>query len=175
MTTKNRTLVFIAVLTVSLMMVFLMVGAASAGSDTTDTVCVTGYVINHREIVVDGTEFTPTLRVEAVNASGQSVLADVDSSGYFKFEKLPVGDYNFRMQLPEGWDGLVPTTARGGVAETGVTTLDKKSDCYRLVFKIRRLFDLTVIKWEELLNATVQPGVDWEITATPVKDPYVKA
>ena len=68
-----------------------------------------------------------------------------------------------------------PPPSVGGVAETGVTTLDKKSDCYRIVFKIRRLFDLTVIKWEELLNATVQPGVDWEITATPVKDPYVKA
>ena len=134
---------------------------------------MTGYVINHREIVVNGTEFTPTLRVEAVDATGQSVFADVDENGYFKFEKLPVGDYNFKMQLPMGWDGLVPTTVRDGMAETGVTKLEKKSDCYRIVFKIRRLFDLTVIKWEELLNFTVQPGVDWDITATPVGDPYV--
>ncbi|MCC6615020.1 MAG: hypothetical protein IT320_16200, partial [Anaerolineae bacterium] len=160
-----------AAILAALLMVVMLASFASAGS--ADTVCVTGYVINHREIVVNGTEFSPTLRVEAVNASGQSVFADVDASGYFKFEKLPVGDYNFRMQLPESWDGLVPATERGGIAETGVTRLEKRSDCYRIVFKIRRLFDLTVIKWEELLNFTVQPGVDWEITATPVGDPYV--
>ena len=114
-------------------------------------------------------------RVEAVDASGQSVFADVDSNGYFKFENLPVGDSNFRMQLPEGWDGLVPTTAVGGVAEAGVTKLEKHKDGYRIVFKIRRVFDLTVIKWEELLNATVQPGVDWQIRATPENDRNVKA
>jgi hypothetical protein len=172
MLVSKRVFVGGAAILAALLMVVMLAGFASAGS--ADTVCMTGYVINHREIVVDGTKFTPTLRVEAVNASGQSVFADVDSSGYFKFEKLPVGDYNFRMQLPEGWDALVPTTERGGIAETGVTKLEKKSDCYRIVFKIRRLFDITVIKWEELLNATVQPGVDWEITATPVKDPFVK-
>jgi len=61
------------------------------------------------------------------------------------------------------------------VAETGMTELTEKDGCYRIVFKIRRLFDLTVLKWEELLNATVRPGEGWEITATPVKDPYVKA
>ena len=118
-----------------------------------NTVCVTGYVINHRELAVDGTKFVPPLRVEAVPAGGgPSYFADVDSNGFFKFENLPVGDYNFRMQLPPGWDGLVPTAADGGVAETGVTTLEKQSDCYRIVFKIRRLFDLTGIKWEELLK-----------------------
>jgi len=160
-----------AAILVALLLVMIPAGFASAGGDT---VCVTGYVINHREIVVDGTRFTPPLRVEAVPASGgSSYFADVDSNGYFKFDNLPVGDYNFKMQLPQGWDGLVPTATLGGVAETGVTTLKKQSDCYRIVFKIRRLFDLTVIKWEELLNATVQPGVDWEITATPVGDPYV--
>jgi hypothetical protein len=162
-----------AALVAALLMVILLTGFASAG--TADTACVTGYVINHRELVVNGTEFTPTLRVEAVNASGQSVFADVDKSGYFKFEKLPVGDYNFRMQLPESWDGLIPTATRGGVAETGVTKIEKQSSCYRIVFKIRRLFDLTVLKWEELLNARVQPGVEWDITATPVNDPYVRA
>ena len=141
-----------------------------------NTVCVTGYAINHSEIVVDGTKFTPPLRVEAVPAGGSpSYFADVDSNGFFKFENLPVGDYNFRMQLPPGWDGLVPTTARGGVAETGITTLEKQSDCYHIVFKIRRFFDLTVIKWEELHNATVQPSMDWEITASPVGDKFVKA
>jgi hypothetical protein len=174
MSISKRLFVGGAAILAALLMVAILTGFASAG--TAETVCVTGYVINHRELAVNGTEVTPTLRVEAVDARGQSVFADVDKSGYFKFEKLPAGDYNFRMQLPDGWDGLVPATARGGLAETGVTTLDKRSDCYRIVFKIRRLFDLTVFKWEELLtSANVQPGVDWEITATPVKDPYVKS
>ena len=162
-----------AAILVALLLVMIPAGIASAGGDT---VCVTGYVINHREIVVDGTQFTPPLVVEAAPVGGgSSYFANVDSNGYFKFDNLPVGDYNFKMQLPQDWDGLVPTAIRSGVADTGVTTLKKQSDCYRIVFKIRRLFDLTVIKWEELLNnATVQPGVDWEITATPVGDPYVK-
>jgi hypothetical protein len=162
-----------AAILAALLLVVMLAGFASAGS--VDTVCVTGYVINHREIVVDGTKFTPHLRVEAVPSGGQSVFADVDKNGYFKFEKLPVGNYNFRMQLPESWDGLVPLAGVGSVADTGVTKLEKQKDCYRIVFKIRRLFDLTVIKWEELLNTTVQPGVDWEITATPDDDPFVKA
>ncbi len=175
MTTKYRTLIFTATLTVSLLMVGVLAGLASAGSNTGDTACATGYVINHREIVMDGTKFTPPLVVEAVPVGGASYFANVDSNGYLKFDNLPVGDYSFRMQLPEGWDGLVPTTVLNGVAETGVTKLKKlkkHEDCYRIVFKIRRLFDLTVIKWEELLDATVQPGEDWEITATPVGDPY---
>ena len=170
MSVSKRMFAVGAAILVALLMVMIPAGFASAGGDT---VCVTGYVINHREIVVDGTKFTPPLRVEAVG-TGPSLFADVDSNGHFKFENLPVGDWNFRMQLPEGWDGLVPTTAVGGVAETGITKLEKQNDCYRIVFKIRRVFDLTVIKWEELLNATVQPGVDWEITATPDGDPYVK-
>ena len=61
MTTKYRTLIFTATLTVSLLMVFVLAGSASASSSTGDTACVTGYVINHSEFVVDGTRFTPPL------------------------------------------------------------------------------------------------------------------
>jgi hypothetical protein len=31
-----------------------------------------------------------------------------------------------------------------------------------------------VLKWEEKLDGTVTPGVGWEITATPIDDPFVK-
>ncbi len=31
-----------------------------------------------------------------------------------------------------------------------------------------------VVKWEELLDGTLQPGAGWTITATPVNDPFVK-
>lgn len=175
MSRRLRTLSLVIALAV-IAVFFVLAGLASANGTTNDkTVCVDGYVINHREFPVDATQLTLTLRVEAIDAAGQTVFADVDEKGYFQFEELAVGKWNFRMQLPESWDGIVPLAARDRVAETGMTELKEKDGCYRIVFKIRRLFDLTVLKWEELLNATVQPGEGWEITATPVKDPYVKA
>jgi hypothetical protein len=165
----------------ALVMLFAFSSIVFAGGDTPangPVVCVDGYVINHRELAVDGTKTTPSLLVDAVDATGATITVPVDSKGYFKFEKLPAGDWNFKSQLPADWEGIVPVAARGGVAETGVTALAEKKDpkdCYRIVFKIRRVFDVTVIKWEELLDGTVRPGADWEITFTPVKDPFVKA
>ena len=55
-----------------------------------------------------------------------------------------------------------------------MTTLKEQDACYRIVFKVRRVFGVMVVKWEELGDGTVQPGADWTITATPVKDPFVK-
>ena len=171
----NRKFALVAALTLALVMLLSMAGGAFAGSQSADTVCLDGYVINHREVPVDATKTSTALVVEAVNSSGLTATATVDSNGYFKFNPLPAGDWNFRLQLPEEWDGLAPLADRGGVAETGLTTLDAQDTCYRIVFKIRRLFDLTVIKWEELLDGSVQPGADWQINLTPDGDPYVKA
>ena len=53
------------------------------------TICVDGYVINHREIAVDGTKTDPALYVEAVGANG-TYSATVASNGYFKFKSLPL-------------------------------------------------------------------------------------
>lgn len=167
---KTRVATYAAALVLALVAVFIFGGTAFA-DDT--TVCVDGYVINHREVAVDGTKTTPALSVEAVGANGP-VSATVGSNGYFKFEELAVGDWNFRLQLPEAWDGIVPLADRGGIAETGLTALPEKTGCYRIMFKIRRQFGVIVIKWEELLDGTVQPGEDWVITATPVKDPFAK-
>ncbi len=175
---KYRTLVWAMALVAALTMLFGLSTFVLAGSDTptapTATVCVDGYVINHRELAVDGTKTTPPLEVMAVGQMG-SFSAPVGKDGYFKFEKLPVGDWNFQMQLPEGWEGIVPQAERGGLAETGLTPLAEKKDCYRIVFKLRRLFEVVVIKWEEQLDGTVRPGEGWVITATPYKDPFVKA
>jgi hypothetical protein len=173
---RNRSLAFALALVVALAVFVVFAGAAlAAGGDdtkaTTDVICVDGYVINHRELAVNGTKVD--LAVEAVSATG-TYSATVDANGYFKFKDIPAGDYNFRMQLPDGWEGIVPQADRAGIAETGITTLKTKDGCYRIVFKIRRVFDVIVIKWEELLDFTVRPGEGWTITATPVKDPYVK-
>ena len=55
------------------------------------------------------------------------------------------------------------------------TMLVENDECYRIVFKIRRLFDITAIKWKESLDGAVAPAQGWSITFTPVKDPFVKA
>jgi hypothetical protein len=169
----NRKLAFVVALGAALVMLFVLSSVAFAGSDTTKTVCVDGYVINHREIVVNGTKTDPALVVEAVSASG-IYTAPVASNGYFKFKDLPEGEWIFRMQLPEGWEGIVPAAEIAGVAETTATKLDHQDACYRIIFKIRRVFGVMAVKWEELLDGTVQPGEGWTITATPVKDPFVK-
>lgn len=174
MSGRNRSPIFVMALVFALFAFFVFAGAAFAadGNEKADgVICVDGYVINHREIAVDGSKVE--LFVEAVGAN-QTFRTAVGSDGYFKFTDLPAGDYNFLLDLPADWEGIVPEAGRGGVAETGVTPLSEQDACYRIVFKIRRVFDVIVIKWEELLDFTVRPGEGWEITATPVKDPFVK-
>jgi len=175
---KNRTLVFAVAFAAALGMLFGWSSVVSAGSDTPTaptraTVCVDGYVINHREVAVDGTRTDPPLVVEAVGQMG-SASAPVGSNGYFKFDELIVGDWNFQIQLPDGWEGIVPQAERGGLAETGFASLAERKGCYRVVFKLRRVFEVVVIKWEERLDGSVRGGEGWVITATPVKDPFVK-
>jgi len=186
----KRKLVFGVALVVALSMLFILSSVAFAGTNqptktTASTVCVDGYVINNQEVPVDGTKTDPALYVAAIGSTG-SYSATVASSGYFKFESLPVssdpntpnavaqGDWNFQMQLPQDWEGIAPAADNAGLAETGVTTLKEQDACYRIVFKVRRVFGVMVVKWEELLDGTVQPGANWTITAAPVDDPYVK-
>jgi len=226
MKTKKLRKYWVAVsIIAAIAMLFTMTGVSLAsstqyGGDTNNdegaTVCVDGYVINHREEPVDGTELglkvyafglpgtmsmaelpdysaqdmtAEDLEAAAASADesgmmqteGESAMTfvikkvEVDEDGYFDFEDLPAGYYySFAMALPADWDGLVPQAPRGGILWTGWTQLDERDDddCYRIVFKIRRLFDVTVIKWEELQDGTVQPGEGWEITFTPQGDPF---
>ncbi len=116
----NRRLAFTVAIGAALVMLFVLTSVAFAGTDTTKTICVDGYVINHRELAVDGTKTTPPLYVEAVGANG-IYSATVASNGYFKFKDLPEGEWNFQLQLPEGWEGIVPAAEIAGIAETGVT------------------------------------------------------
>lgn len=150
--------------------------ATGAAQETKSTICVDGYVINHRELPVDGTKTKPPLVVEAVMSGTNQVVAtaSVGKDGYFKFASLTAGTYNFTLQLPGGWEGIVPIARLGGTAETGFTEFKKSSTCYRIIFKIRRLVTIPVLKWEEKLDGTVIPGDDWKITATPVNDPFAK-
>jgi hypothetical protein len=134
-------------------------------------VVVQGWVINHRELPVDGTRTPAPLAVTAVAPDGTVVTADVASDGYFQLSLTP-DVWNFQMQLPADWDGIVPVAARAGLAQTGCTPLPGNSQPYLIVFKIRRLFDVTALKWEESPTGTVQPGVGWRITFQPVRDPF---
>ena len=215
---KYRKLMVLVALIAALTMLATMTGVSfAAGGGTTngeeETTCVIGYVINHRELVVDGTKFDPQLSVmyaasgasaevaapvaatEAVTATAPMTATEavtavqaveaapveaapavpyvlVDKKGYFSIPDLAVGDWNFMMQLPADWAGIVPEADRGALAETGSTYLEERDSkhCHVVVFKIKREFDVTVLKWEENQDGTVEPGEDWKITATPQND-----
>lgn len=188
---KQRT--FILALAAALLLVLLVGSVAFADGPTSPTaqteekaaVCVDGYVINHRELAVDGTKTIPPLVVEAVQAGTNGgpnqvvATAPVGKDGYFKLSIPEEGTYNITMALPAGWEGIVPaarlsTGEDSSAAETGFTEFDASDKCYRIVFKIRRLVTISVLKWEEQLDGTVIPGEDWLITATPIKDPFAK-
>jgi hypothetical protein len=134
-------------------------------------VVVHGWVINHRELPVDGTRTPPPLAVSAVAPDGTVVTSPVGSDGYFRFSLAP-DVWNFHMQLPADWDGIVPLAGRAGLASTGCTPLPGNAQPYLIIFKIRRLFDVTALKWEESPSGTVQPGEGWRITFQPVRDPF---
>lgn len=182
---KQRT--FLLALTAAALMLLIGSVAFADGPTTTETVpiapavqqakpvCIDGYVINHREQPVDGTKTNPPLVVQATGTGGTFTDA-VDKNGYFSFTNLAAGSYNIQLQLPAGWDGLVPVVGEGGLAETGPTQFDFVSSkkCYRIVFKIRRLVTIPVLKWEERLDGTVVPGEGWAITATPQGDPFAR-
>ena len=192
--TTNRKLMILVALIAALTMLATMTGvsfAAGGGTgQTEDTTCVVGWVINHRELPVDGTKFDPQLSIKykmeaeelnAVTAEAADTVSEldtmmsvlVDSKGYFEIEDMPADYwYNFKMQLPQDWAGIVPEADRGGVAKTGWTQLEGRDakHCHVVVFKIKREFDVTVLKWEENQDGTVEPGEGWTITATPQGD-----
>ena len=147
--------------------------ACDAPSETLagGAVTVQGWVINHREQAVDGTRTPTPLVLTATSSAGATVTASVASNGFFKLSLTP-DVWNFTMQLPEDWDGIVPIAPRAGLAETGCTPLPGSSAPYLIVFKIRRLFDVTALKWEEVANGAVQPGQGWTITYQPINDPF---
>ena len=134
-------------------------------------VVVHGWVINHRELTVDGTRTASALQINAVSSDGTTVGAPVASNGYFKLTLVP-DVWNFSLQLPSDWDGIVPVAPRGGLAVTGCTPLAGQQPAYLIVFKIRRLIDVTAQKWEELAGGAVQPGLGWQITFQPIHDPF---
>ena len=134
-------------------------------------VVVQGWVINHRELTVDGTRTASALQVNAVSSTGATVSAPVAGNGYFKLTLVP-DVWIFSLQLPADWDGIVPLAPRGGLAVTGCTPLAGQQPAYLIVFKIRRLIDVTAQKWEELAGGAVQPGPGWQITFQPINDPF---
>lgn len=134
-------------------------------------VVVQGWVINHRELPVDATRIPEGLQVDAINSTGARVRAAVAGDGFFKLTLQP-DVWNFEMQLPVDWDGIVPLAPRGGLAVTGCTPLAGRSSAYIVVFKIRRLIDVTVRKWEETATGAVQPGAGWQVTFQPIGDPF---
>ena len=77
---KYRKLMVLVALIAALTMLATMTGVSfAAGGGTTngeeETTCVIGYVINHRELVVDGTKFDPQLSVMYEGSSASAEVA----------------------------------------------------------------------------------------------------
>lgn len=175
-TTKTARVVLLAVLVMGLAagVVHADGSAVCPPSDellAAGPVTVQGWVINHRELPVDGTRTPSALTVSAVAADGSTVFGAVGSNGFFSLSLTP-GVWDFQMQLPTDWDGIVPRVGRAALAQTGCTPLPGRSAPYLIVFKIRRLFDVTALKWEELAGGAVQSGAGWQVTFQPVNDPF---
>lgn len=75
MSNKSGKFMLVVALVAVLAMCMAMAGVSFAGGGKKPTngakgptVCVSGYVINHREQPVDGTKWTPALTIEAVGA-----------------------------------------------------------------------------------------------------------
>ncbi|HNS01824.1 MAG TPA: hypothetical protein PKM78_05510 [Anaerolineae bacterium] len=177
----------LSILSLALVMALLLTplgaGSAAASGDAPTScpapaqalpagpVVVQGWVINHRELPVDGTRTPTPLTITAIASNGATVSAAVGSDGFFRLSLTP-DVWDFQMQLPDSWDGIVPLAPRAGLASTGCTPLPGRSQPYLILFKIRRLFDVTALKWEELAGGTVQAGAGWRITFQPVNDPF---
>lgn len=174
---KQRT--FILALAAALLMMLVVGSVAFADGPTAaqngaKDVCVDGYVINHREQPVDGSQVRLQVWAVPEGATSPVMTADVDKDGYFKFKGLAPGSYDFQLQLPAGWEGIVPQVGEAGLARTGFTQFDASATCYRILFKVRRIVEIPVLKWEERLDGTVTPGSNWLITATPIRDPFAR-
>ena len=79
---KYRKLMILVALIAALTMLASLTGVSfAAGGGTTngeqETTCIVGYVINHREVAVDGTKFDPQLSVAYL------VYPDLASHGGF--------------------------------------------------------------------------------------------
>ena len=167
MINKDRKVALGLALVTTLVMFISLACPAVAGAAA--TVGVNGMVIDQNEAAIDGTR--RPLTVKAVSAAGDSLEVVVGANGTFSFGGLAEGQWNFTLQLPPDWEALAPTAPRGGLAQTGMTNVvggNEPAGGYTIVFKIRRLIDITVIKWEELLNGTVQPGAGWTIWVKPL-------
>ncbi len=134
MSNKSGKFMLVLALVAVLAMFMAMASVSFAGGDEptngakVPTVCVSGYVINHREQPVDGTKLVVgtdpvtgdpvylTVKAEGTETLGGPVVftddAAVGANGSYTFKDMPAGlYYNFTMQLPTDWDGIVPAAA----------------------------------------------------------------
>ena len=81
MSRKYRMFMLVLALVAALTMVIAMTSVSFASGDKPPangaTVCVSGYVINHREQPVDGTRFDPQMKVYAIGVPGTMTAADL--------------------------------------------------------------------------------------------------
>jgi LysM repeat protein len=120
-------------------------------------VCVTGQVIDkmHKGI--------PGLQVVAEQESVAGLAVESDADGYFKFEELEDGIWNFRVVVPDSWKAVTP-------AEFQIETSYDKVGCYPIRFKLQPLGCVIVYK----KDAEGRPVADWPVRVSGPIDPEAK-
>ena len=156
------------VVVLALAMLIPVVSAYAAGSSAhdvqqeapgpvpLDVLCVKGSVINF-----DETPLGAGWRVTAtpIDPPGPVVETTTDDHGWFKFENLSVGKWDFALTLQESWEPVTPANFS--------VTIDYGDDkhCAEIRFKVKRPVKVTVIKIDDQHNLLE----GWKIRAEPGK------
>lgn len=123
--------------------------------------CIEGIVIDWEEKPLAG--ITVTLDSVLLPAPLEAVSKDDDGGkdeGKFSFKDLPAqpGTYTASVDVPEGWEGVTPTSITFPINEG-------EKECVKIRFKLRYVVPVTVIK----MDADHIGLADWKIKAVPGK------
>ncbi len=86
--------------------------------------CVDGHKVDDFHIGLPGW----TIRAQLADGSGPITTLATDSTGYFRFDALPLGVYRFWEELQPGWAAVTP-------AEFVVAVLESGAECLHIRFK----------------------------------------
>ena len=156
---SNKTRKFMLVLAVfaALAMLMSMTSISFAGGDQpTDgkTVCVSGYVINHREQPVDGTKFEPALTVYAFGVPGTMDAASLpDMAAQFENAEALAGAADANMADAEAAGLYVATATVGADGKYEFKTLPAD---YYYVFALPLPTD-----WDGIVPVASRGGIAW--------------
>jgi LysM repeat protein/uncharacterized surface anchored protein len=118
------------------------------------SICVTGQVIDKEHKGIAG------LQVVGETEAQAGLAVDSDADGYFKFDELTPGLWNFRVVVPDSWKAITP-------AEFQIDVSYDRVGCYPIRFKLEPLGCVIVYK----KDADGRPVADWPVRVSGPIDP----